>query len=217
MAHDATLVEFCHLVKGPDGIPGAVFEWKPHVSAWPRRTRDAEADVGFYRLPGMRDTYVDAVISYADPATYAGCESTPGHVAELKKRDKHRDHPVFDTHLRRRVPFDFITLSFERHGWWAKETVSFTKKLASDRALLHEKVVEHLGSRGAVGSDRLHLGPGPAGVGAARGAAARDGSRRRRHRAGAVADRVSEHSTGSPAYSGAGVRGFFSAFRLAFQ
>ena len=73
----------------------------------------------------MRDTYVDAVISYADPATYAGCESTPGHVAELKKRDKHRDHPVFDAQLRRRVPFDFVALSFERHGWWANETVSF--------------------------------------------------------------------------------------------
>ena len=123
------------MVQGPDGIPGAVFEWKPHVPAWPRRTRDAEADVGFYRLPGMRDTYVDAVISYADPATYAGCESTPGHVAELKKRDKHRDHPVFDAHLRRRVPFDFVALSFERHGRWANETVSFTKKLASRRAL----------------------------------------------------------------------------------
>ena len=75
------------------------------------------------------------MISYADPATYAGCESTPGHVAELKKRDKHRDHPVFDAHLRRRVPFDFVALSFERHGRWANETVSFTKKLASRRAL----------------------------------------------------------------------------------
>ena len=52
------------------------------------RTRDAEADVGFYRLPGMRDTYVDGVISFADPETYPGCESTPGHVAELKKRER---------------------------------------------------------------------------------------------------------------------------------
>ena len=125
---------YCHLSKGPDGIPGAVFEWKPHVPGWPRRTRDAEADVGFYRLSGMRDTYVDAVISFADPATYPGCERTPGHVAELKRRDKERDHPVFDAHLRRRVPFDFVALSFERHGRWANATVSFTKKLASRRA-----------------------------------------------------------------------------------
>ena len=135
MAHDATLVEFCHLVKGPDGLPGVDVEWKPHVAAWPRRTRDAEADVGFYRLPGLRDTYVDGVISFADPATYPKCESTPGHVAELKKREKHRDHPIFDARLRRQVPFDFVALSFERHGRWAKETVSFTKKVASRRAL----------------------------------------------------------------------------------
>ena len=135
MAHDSTVVEFCHLVKGPDGVPGADAAWKPHVAEWPRTTRDAEADAGFSRLPGMRDTYVDGVISYADPATYPGCESTPGHVAELKKREKHRDHPVFDAHLRRRVPFDFVALSFERHGRWANETVSFTKKLATRRAL----------------------------------------------------------------------------------
>ena len=135
MAHDSMLAEFSHLVLGPDGVPGAEVAWKPHVAAWPRRTRDAEADVGFYRLPGLRDTYVDGVISFADPATYPGCESTPGHVAELKKREKHRDHPVFDARLRRRVPFDFVALSFERHGRWAKETVSFTKKVASRRAL----------------------------------------------------------------------------------
>ena len=135
MAHDGMLSEFSHLVLGLDGVPGAEVVWKPHVAAWPRRTRDAEADVGFYRLPGLRDTYVDGVISFADPVTYPGCESTPGHVAELKKREKHRDHPVFDARLRRRVPFDFVALSFERHGRWAKETVSFTKKLASRRAL----------------------------------------------------------------------------------
>ena len=116
MAHDSMLAEFSHLVLGPDGVPGAEVARKPHVAAWPRRTRDAEADVGFYRLPGLRDTYVDGVISFADPVTYPGCESTPGHVAELKKREKHRDHPVFDARLRRRVPFDFVALSFERHG-----------------------------------------------------------------------------------------------------
>ena len=135
MAHDGMLAEFSHLVLGADGVAGAQVVWKPHVAAWPRRTRDAEADVGFYRLPGMRDTYVDGVISFADTATYPGCESTPGHVAELKSRAKHRDHPVFDGRLRRQVPFDFVALSFERHGRWAQETAAFTRKLASRRAL----------------------------------------------------------------------------------
>ena len=32
-------------------------------------------------------------------------------------------------------PFAFCALSFERHGFWAKETVGFVKKLASSRAL----------------------------------------------------------------------------------
>ena len=136
MAHDSVLADLCHLVQGPDGIPGAEVDWKPHVREWPRRVRDAaEADVGFYRLPGMRDTYVDGVISYSDPATYPGCERTPGHVAEMNKREKHREHPVFDARLRRQVPFDFVALSFERHGRWAQETVSFVKKLATRRAL----------------------------------------------------------------------------------
>ena len=36
---------------------------------------------------------------------------------------------------RRRIhPFDFCALSFERHGFWAKETVSSTRKLAHARA-----------------------------------------------------------------------------------
>ena len=64
-----------------------------------------------------------------------GCESTAGTVAELKARQKNADHPVFDANNRRRLhPFDFCALSFERHGYWAKETVGFTKKLAYARA-----------------------------------------------------------------------------------
>ena len=110
-------------------------EWKPRVDAWPRSTRGAEADVGFFRIPGSRDTYVDAVCSYASPETYAGCEHTAGKVAEKKAREKNVDHPVFDRQTRRRLhPFDFCALSFERHGFWAKETTSFTKKLAFARA-----------------------------------------------------------------------------------
>ena len=87
MAHDSMLAEFSHLLLGQDGVTGAEVVWKPHVSAWPRRTRNAEADVGFYRLPGLRDT-------------------------ELNRREKHREHPVFDAGLRRRVPFDFVALNF---------------------------------------------------------------------------------------------------------
>ena len=45
------------------------------------------------------------------------------------------EHPVFDERHRRRLPFDFVALSFERHGRWARETVSFTKSLATRRAL----------------------------------------------------------------------------------
>ena len=82
----------------------------------------------FFRLPGSRDTYVDAVCSYANPVTYRGCDSTAGTVAEWKARKKNAEHPVFDAQNHRRLhPFDFRALSFERHGYWAKETVGFTK------------------------------------------------------------------------------------------
>ena len=56
--------------------------------------RGAEAGIGSYNLPGGRDTYVDAVGSLVNPVTYPGCESTAGHVAELKARQKNADHPV---------------------------------------------------------------------------------------------------------------------------
>ena len=59
-----------------------------------------------------------------------------GKVAEEKARDKNRDHPVFDPQTHRRMhAFDFCALSFERHGFWAKETVGFVKKLATSRAV----------------------------------------------------------------------------------
>ena len=135
VGHDNVCATYCLLAAGTEGIPGVQAEWKPRVDAWPRSTRGAEADVGFFRIPGSRDTYVDAVCSYANPQTYRGCESTAGTVAELKARQKNADHPVFDANNRRRLhPFDFCALSFERHGYWAKETVGFTKKLAYARA-----------------------------------------------------------------------------------
>ena len=94
---------------GADGIPGAVADWKPRVDVWPRTTRGAEADVGFFRIPGSRDTYVDAVCSYANPQTYPGCQSTAGAVAERNARQKNADHPVYDPQTRRRLhPFDFF-------------------------------------------------------------------------------------------------------------
>ena len=80
--------------------------------------------------------YVDGVLSLANPATYVGCENRAGHLAELKKRAKHRDRPVFDARHRRMHPFNFVALSFERHGFWARETVSFTKRLAMCRATM---------------------------------------------------------------------------------
>ena len=135
VGHDNVCATYCLLAAGTEGIPGVQAEWKPRVDAWPRSTRGAEADVGFFRIPGSRDTYVGAVCSYANPQTYRGCESTAGTVAELKARQKNADHPVFDANNRRRLhPFDFCALSFERHGYWAKETVGFTKKLAFARA-----------------------------------------------------------------------------------
>ena len=83
----------------------------------------------------MRDTYLDAVCSLANPDTYQGCDLTAGKVADRKARDKNRDHPVFDPHTHRRMhPFDFRALSFERHGFWAQETVGFIKALAHKRA-----------------------------------------------------------------------------------
>ena len=106
---------------------------------WPRATRGAEADIGFYNLPGGRDTYVDAIGSLVNPVTHPGCESTTGHVAELKARQKNADHPVFDPDTRRRMhSFDFRAISLDRHGYLdmaAEETVGFIKQLAYCRAL----------------------------------------------------------------------------------
>ena len=46
---------------------------------------------------GGRDTYVDADGSLVHPVTYPGCESTAGHVAELKKRGKKMQIIPFST------------------------------------------------------------------------------------------------------------------------
>ena len=86
-------------------------------------------------VAGSKHTYVDAVCSYANPQTSAGCESTAGKIAERTANKKNSEHPVFDPMTLRRIhPFDFCALSFERHGFWAKETISFTRKLAHARA-----------------------------------------------------------------------------------
>ena len=53
----------------------------------------------------------------------------------MESKEKNAEHPVFDAQNHKRLhPFDFRALSFERHGYWAKETVGFTKKLAFARA-----------------------------------------------------------------------------------
>ena len=54
----------------------------------------------------------------------------------MKKRDKHRQRPVFDAHHRRCLPFDFKALSFERHGFWSREAVALTKRLAACKATM---------------------------------------------------------------------------------
>ena len=95
VGHDSVCATYCALAAGADGIPGAQAAWKPRVDAWPRSTRGAEAGAGFFRLPGSRDTYVDAVCSYANPVTYRGCDSTAGTVAECKARKKKRRTPGF--------------------------------------------------------------------------------------------------------------------------
>ena len=136
VGHDSVCAAYCHLAAGPDGIPGVQADWKAKVDVWPRATRGAETDIGFYRIPGCRDTYVDAVGGLANPATYPSCATTAGHLAERHAREKNADHPVFDSQSRRRMhTFDFCALSFERHGYLAKETVGFTKKLAFCRAV----------------------------------------------------------------------------------
>jgi len=130
VGHDSVCAACCHLAAGPDGIPGVQADWKAKVDVWPRATRGAETDIGFYRIPGCRDTYVDAVGGLANPATYPSCATTIGHLAERHAREKNADHPVFDSQSRRRMyTFDFCALSFERHGYLAKERVGFLKNL----------------------------------------------------------------------------------------
>ena len=95
VGHDKVCAACCQLAAGPDGIPGAVADWKPRVAVKPRATRGAEAGIGSYHIPSGRDTYVDAVGSLVNPVTYPGCESTAGHVAELKARQKIQIIPFF--------------------------------------------------------------------------------------------------------------------------
>ena len=113
IGHDSVCATYCQLAAGADGIPGVVAAWKPQVDAWPRATRGAEADAGFFRIPGSRDTYVDAVSSYANPQTYAGCESTAGKVAERKANKKNAEHPVFDPET---LVFSCVFRKRERNG-----------------------------------------------------------------------------------------------------
>ena len=54
LSHDRVCATYCQLAAGADGIPGVQADWKPRVDVWPRSTRGAEADVGFFRIPGMK-------------------------------------------------------------------------------------------------------------------------------------------------------------------
>ena len=116
-----------------------VVDWKAKVDARPRATRGYEADVGFSHIPSERDLYVDAVIALANPRSYAGCQNKAGKVAELWARRKNVEHPVFDRSTGQRLhPFDFRALSFERHGYIVKETVSLLQTFARKKAELFE-------------------------------------------------------------------------------
>ena len=135
VSHDTVCAKIADLAGESEDIPGVVVDWKPQVAAWPRATRGYEADIGLSHIPGIRDIYLDGVLSLANPRTYEGCESKAGKVAELWARRKNREHPVFDRNTGRRLhPFDFRALAFERHGFIAKETVALIRKLASIKA-----------------------------------------------------------------------------------
>ena len=135
IGHDTVCAEFGELVGGNEGLPGVVTDWKAEVDAWPRSTRGYEADVGFYHIPGERDLYIDGVIALANPQSYRGCQHKAGKVADYWARRKNAEHPVFDRNTGRRShPFDFRALSFERHGFIAKETVGLIRKFAAKRA-----------------------------------------------------------------------------------
>ena len=99
------------------------------------RPVESEADVGLYYLPGLRDIYLDGVISLANPRSYPGCENKAGKVADLWARRKNAEHPVFDRSTGQRLqPFDFCALAFERHGYIAKEAAALIRKLATLKA-----------------------------------------------------------------------------------
>ena len=54
VGHDSVCAAYCQLAAGPDGIPGVQADWKPRVDVWPRATRGAEADIGFYCIQDFR-------------------------------------------------------------------------------------------------------------------------------------------------------------------
>ena len=75
------------------------------------------------------------MIALANPQSYRGCQHKAGKVADYWARRKNAEHPVFDRNTGRRShPFDFRALSFERHGFIAKETVGLIRKFAAKRA-----------------------------------------------------------------------------------
>ena len=69
MAHDIVVLAYRILVTGCGGNPGATAAWKPDVAAW---REHPEPDALFDNLPGTRATYIDGVISLANPVTYPG-------------------------------------------------------------------------------------------------------------------------------------------------
>ena len=68
IGRDTICAEFGNLAGGTEGISGVELDWKAKVDSWPRATREYEADVGIFRIPGERDLYVDGVLSLANPS-----------------------------------------------------------------------------------------------------------------------------------------------------
>ena len=54
IGHDIVCAEVADLAREYEGNPGAAVDWKPKVDAWPRSTREYEADVGLYYFPVLK-------------------------------------------------------------------------------------------------------------------------------------------------------------------
>ena len=85
-------------------------------------THGRDRPVGLKRTQAFFACRVQETLTWTRCARMQTLQITAaGTVAEWKARRKNAEHPVFDAQNHRRLQaFDF---RFERHGYWAKETV----------------------------------------------------------------------------------------------